>query len=111
MLAECSGVGIELDVAAIVPPPGVPITRWLKTFPSFGFLLATEQGKANALLSIFHERDLDAAVIGNVNAGRRWRWSWARTAPSFVTGGANGSWALLPWTSARHDASSSHRAC
>ncbi len=69
MLAECSGVGIELDVAAIVPPPGVPITRWLKTFPSFGFLLATEQGKANALLSIFHERDLDAAVIGNVNAG------------------------------------------
>jgi AIR synthase-related protein len=69
MLAECSGVGIDLDVEAIVPPPRVPISRWLKTFPSFGFLLATEQGKADALLSVFRERNLNATVIGKVNAG------------------------------------------
>ena len=51
------------------PPPGVPLSRWLKTFPSFGFLLATEQSKADALISVFRERDLDASVIGKVNAG------------------------------------------
>jgi len=69
MLAECSGVGIDLDLEAIVPPPGVPLSRWLKTFPSFGFLLATEPSRADALIAVFRERDLDAVVIGKVNAG------------------------------------------
>jgi uncharacterized protein len=69
MLAECSGVGVDLDVEAIFPPPGVPLSRWWKTFPSFGFLLSTEHGKVNALLSVFHKCGLDAAVIGKVNAG------------------------------------------
>jgi uncharacterized protein len=69
MLAECSGVGIDLHVDAIDPPPGVPLSRWLKTFPSFGFLLATEQSRAEALISVFRERDLHAAIIGEVRAG------------------------------------------
>ena len=69
MLAECSGVGIDLDVEAIVPPASVPLSRWLKTFPSFGFLLATGQLEADALISLFRERDLNARVIGTVNAG------------------------------------------
>ncbi len=69
MLAECSGVGVDLDIEAILPPPGVSLSRWLKTFPSFGFLLATERARAASLLSIFHERDLHAAVIGEVRTG------------------------------------------
>jgi selenophosphate synthetase-related protein len=69
MLAECSGVGIDLDVEAIVPPTSVPLSRWLKTFPSFGFLLATKQSESDALISLFRERDLNASVIGKVNAG------------------------------------------
>ena len=69
MLAECSGVGIDIDLDAIVPPPGVALPRWLRSFPSFGFLLATERGKAEALLSAFRSRDLHAAVIGEVRAG------------------------------------------
>jgi uncharacterized protein len=69
MLAECSGVGVDLDVEAIDPPPGVSLSRWLKSFPSFGFLLATEPSRSDALISLFRERDLDASVIGKVNAG------------------------------------------
>jgi selenophosphate synthetase-related protein len=69
MLAECSGVGIDIDVDAIVPPPGVALPRWLNSFPSFGFLLATEPDKAEELLSVFHSRDLHAVVIGEVRAG------------------------------------------
>ena len=69
MLAECSGVGIDIDVNAIVPPPGVALPRWLNSFPSFGFLLATERDKVEELLSVFRSRDLHAAVIGEVRAG------------------------------------------
>jgi len=69
MLAECSGVGIDIDVDAIVPPPGVALPRWLNSFPSFCFLLATEPDKAAELLSVFRSRDLRAAVIGEVRAG------------------------------------------
>jgi uncharacterized protein len=69
MLAECSGVGIDIDVDAIVSPPGVALPRWLNSFPSFGFLLATEQDKAQELLSLFRSRDLHAAVIGKIRAG------------------------------------------
>lgn len=69
MLAESSGVAIDLDLDAIEPPPGVSLERWLKTFPSFGFLLSTAPREADALMTRFRERDIHAAVIGEVRAG------------------------------------------
>ena len=48
MLAESSGVSIALDLDAIEPPPGVALERWLKTFPSFGFLLSVAPRKCRA---------------------------------------------------------------
>ena len=69
MLAESSGVAIELDLDAIVPPPGVPLDRWLGTFPSYGFLLHVAPARLEALLSRFHARDLHAAPIGAVRYG------------------------------------------
>ena len=69
MLAESSGVAIELDLDAIVPPPGVPLDRWLGTFPSYGFLISVAPARLEALLSRFHARDLHAAPIGVVRYG------------------------------------------
>lgn len=69
MLAECSGTGITLDLPAIAPPPGVALARWLRSFPSFGFLLAVSGTDRDEVLGRFHARDIHAAVIGEVTTG------------------------------------------
>ena len=69
MLAESSGVAIDLDLDAIEPPAGVALERWLKTFPSYGFLLSTAKRDADSLIARFRERDIHAAAIGEVRAG------------------------------------------
>ena len=42
MLAECSGVAIDIDLEAVPRPDGVALERWLLTFPSFGYLISVE---------------------------------------------------------------------
>jgi AIR synthase-related protein len=69
MLAETSGVAVEIDLDAIRPPPGVMLERWLKTFPSFGFLLSVAPGHLEETLGLFQSRDLHAAVIGEIAEG------------------------------------------
>ena len=69
MLAESSGVSIAFDLDAIEPPPGVPLERWLRTFPSYGFLLSVAPGNVEPVLSLFRARGLHAASIGAVKPG------------------------------------------
>ncbi|MFC5759226.1 sll0787 family AIR synthase-like protein [Rhizobium sp. GCM10022189] len=69
MLAECSGVGIDIDVPAIPLPDGVALERWLATFPSFGYLISTAPEKADAVILRFAKRNISAAAIGTVKAG------------------------------------------
>ncbi|QWW70203.1 sll0787 family AIR synthase-like protein [Rhizobium sp. WYJ-E13] len=69
MLAECSRVGIDIDVSAIPLPDGVALERWLATFPSFGYLIATAPEKADEVILRFAARNITAAVIGNIKAG------------------------------------------
>ncbi|WP_416066814.1 sll0787 family AIR synthase-like protein [Rhizobium sp. ZK1] len=69
MLAECSRVGIHIDVSAIPLPDGVALERWLATFPSFGYLIATAPEKADEVILRFAARNITAAVIGNIKAG------------------------------------------
>ncbi|WP_138472995.1 sll0787 family AIR synthase-like protein [Poseidonocella sp. HB161398] len=69
MLAECSGVAIEIDLDALAPPPGIAPERWLRTFPSFGFLLSVAPGDANAVCARFAARGLDANAVGRVLPG------------------------------------------
>jgi AIR synthase-related protein len=71
MLAECSGVGARIDVAAVPKPEGVPLERWLLTFPSYGYLLAVSPANVSAVLARFRERGIAAADVGTVTADRR----------------------------------------
>ncbi|SIQ02958.1 hypothetical protein SAMN05880582_101451 [Rhizobium sp. RU20A] len=69
MLAECSSVGIDIDVTAIPLPSGVSLDRWLATFPSFGYLLSVSPDNVQPVLHRFATRNISAAVIGSVLPG------------------------------------------
>jgi hypothetical protein len=45
MLAEASGCGAVLDVAAVPRPAGATMGDWLTCFPGFGMLTADEPGR------------------------------------------------------------------
>lgn len=69
MLAECSGVGIEIDLGALPLPDGAPLERWMVTFPSFGFLLVAQPSDAPTVCERFGARDISAAAIGRITEG------------------------------------------
>jgi AIR synthase-related protein len=71
MLAECSGVGFDIDVRAVKAPEGVPLERWLLTFPSYGYLLTAAPGDVNAVVAKFAARGISASAIGVANGSRR----------------------------------------
>jgi uncharacterized protein len=69
MFAECSRVGISIDLDAIPKPDGVALERWIETFPSFGYLAAVRADRAEATLAEFRSRDIAAAEIGDFSEG------------------------------------------
>ncbi len=86
MLAEASGTGAEVDLAAVPAPPGAALTDWLKCFPGFAFLTADRPGAP--------EFDCSPAVVAPVGRltaapGVRLRWPDGHTT-SAVAGPATG---------------------
>ncbi len=71
MLAECSGVAIDIDLRAIPKPDDVALERWLLTFPSFGYLLAVRPQAAAETIARFTARSIAAAAIGTISRGSR----------------------------------------
>ena len=69
MLAECSGVGLSIDLAAVPRPDGVDLERWLLSFPSFGYILAVPSGHVGEVVARFAARGIAAADVGMVTAG------------------------------------------
>ncbi|RGP38036.1 sll0787 family AIR synthase-like protein [Pseudotabrizicola alkalilacus] len=69
MLGECSGCGFEIDLDRLPMPPGVDMARWMRAFPSFGFLLSVHLSDAKEVCARFADRALEAAVIGRATAG------------------------------------------
>jgi uncharacterized protein len=69
MLAECSGVAINIDINAIPKPAEVALERWLLTFPSFGYLLSVKPWHVAATVARFADRGIAAAAVGSVARG------------------------------------------
>lgn len=70
MLLECSKVGATIDVDAIPRPEGVPLLRWLTSFPSFGFVLSVRPEALGEVLTRFAARDIACNVVGQVDDSR-----------------------------------------
>jgi selenophosphate synthetase-related protein len=72
MLAEASGTGAELDVAAIPRPVGADMGSWMTCFPGFGMLTADRRGDREPELPT----DVGTAVCGRLTTepGVRLRW-------------------------------------
>jgi len=68
MLLETSGCGAVLEIDAIPRPPGVPLERWLVSFPSYGFLLSLSAAQLEAVQPRFHDHGLVCQAIGPVVA-------------------------------------------
>jgi AIR synthase-related protein len=69
MLAECSGVGIVIDVTAVPRPDGVTLGRWMSTFPSYGYLIASAPENVETIVDLFCARDIAAAEVGAITSG------------------------------------------
>lgn len=83
MLAECSGVGMEIVLDDIPRPGGAPMERWLSAFPSYGYLLTARPEDAEAITTRFRERDIAASVIGQCDSTQRLDVIWADERETF----------------------------
>ena len=71
MLAESSRCGFDIELADISLPQGVQLERWLRSFPSFGFLLSVRPELADEVCGVFAARDISAAAIGRATDSSR----------------------------------------
>ena len=71
MFAECSRLGVTLEIGRVPKPDTVALERWLQTFPSYGYLLAVPEGNVPAVLGRFEGRGIAAADCGVFTAEPR----------------------------------------
>jgi hypothetical protein len=64
MFLECSGVGAVLDLDRLPMPPDVEPERWLLSFPSFGYLLASDAGNSESIRARFQSREIACERVG-----------------------------------------------
>ena len=64
MLLECRRLGVEVDLAAVPVPDGVPLEWWLLCFPCLLFLLCVPAGREAQCVAAFAERGLVARSVG-----------------------------------------------
>ena len=72
-LLELAACGATLDLDRLPRPDGVPLERWLVTFPSFGFVLAAPAARADEACAVFTARGLACAECGAFDATRTLR--------------------------------------
>lgn len=71
MLCETSGVGANLHLEALPRPAGVELLRWLTSFPSFAFLLATKPDKVDEVCGRFARVGVHCDPVGDFEFGSK----------------------------------------
>ena len=66
IMMENSGKGAIIELDSIPKPAEIELSDWLVCFQSFGFVLAVQPERSDAVISLFKEREITAAIIGRV---------------------------------------------
>ncbi|MDD4802434.1 MAG: sll0787 family AIR synthase-like protein [Syntrophomonas sp.] len=66
MLLDTSGYGARLDLDKISYPPGVDVEKWLRAFPSYGFILSVRPRNVKDVRVLFEERGICCASYATV---------------------------------------------
>lgn len=66
MLCESSRKGAVIDVERIPKPQGIDLATWLLAYPSFGFIVTTDDKRVAEVLNIFRERGYIAEIVGEI---------------------------------------------
>ncbi len=64
MLLECSGIGARAELDRLPIPAGVPLERWLQTFPSYGFIFAVAPSDVAEVRRRFVSRGIACEAFG-----------------------------------------------
>jgi AIR synthase-related protein len=73
MLLECSDLGGMIDINAIPRPTNIDLERWLRCFPSYGFVLSVDTHDTDTVIELFKQRGIACAAIGRTDDSRRLR--------------------------------------
>ena len=65
MLSKTSEVGFDINFEDLIPAPDEDWVRWLTSFPSYGFVLATDESKVSSIIDIFAEVGVTCHKIGS----------------------------------------------
>ena len=68
---ENSGKGGIIDLQSIPRPESIALNDWLHCFQSFGFVLSVKPENSDAVIRLFQERSITAAVVGVVDTTRK----------------------------------------
>ena len=71
IMMENSGKGAIIDIPSIPRPAQLDLSDWIVCFQSFGFILSVSPEHSRAVIDLFVERKIDAAVIGKVVGERQ----------------------------------------
>ncbi|MBF8668237.1 sll0787 family AIR synthase-like protein [Pseudomonas putida] len=71
MLLEPTGCGAQIDLAQLPRPAGTPLERWLRAFPSYGFLLTLAPRDLPDVEAAFAFEGLHCAAIGQIDDSAR----------------------------------------
>jgi len=71
MLLEPTGCGAQLDLSRLPRPADAPLLRWLRAFPSYGFLLTLKPQDLPTIQAAFAFEGLECQAIGHIDASAR----------------------------------------
>ncbi len=66
IMMENSNKGAMIEVSSIPKPTEIELSDWLVCFQSFGFVLSVSAKQSEAVIALFKEREITAAIIGKV---------------------------------------------